>query len=582
MIHKVYSDLPTFKSLEFSPGLNILLSDKTATSTRLQTRNRAGKSSLVELVHFVLGGNADRESIFRCDALRQYAFGLDVDLAGTRVDADRSGTKPSEVRVTCQDVSRWPHQPNSKGLLTNERWRTVLGALAFGLEPGGTEASAWAPKFRQLYAYFARRQASGAFVSPFRQAAQQAEGDSQVALSYILGLDWTIAQQWQIVRDRERMLREVRRAASSEALGDVLGDPAELRTRLLVAQERAGRMRANVSYFRVVPEYEALEREASEITRALGVLADDNTTDRALAEDLRSALASEHEPSLADLATLYREAGVALPDVALRSFDDAAAFHHSVIANRRMYLGGELDAAERRIAARETEMQGRDQRRHQIMGIISAGGALEQYVALQSELTRMEHDTEATRKQLETAEYMQGQRAELSIERQRLLLRLTQDMREQASRVREAIVTFEDVSSRLYEKAGSLIIQESDDGPKFDVRIQGQKSKGVSAMQIFCFDVTLMRLASERGAGPGFLIHDSHLFDGVDPRQVATALQVGAAMADEHGYQYIVTMNSDTLSAEEAPPGFNPYDHVNSVRLTDATDDGGLFGIRFG
>ena len=66
-------------------------------------------------------------------------------------------------------------------------------------------------------------------------------------------------------------------------------------------------------------------------------------------------------------------------------------------------------------------------------------------------------------------------------------------------------------------------------------------------MQIFCFDMMLMEICQKQGRGPGFLIHDSHLFDGVDERQVAKALQLGAERAEASGFQYIVTMNSDAL-----------------------------------
>jgi len=76
------------------------------------------------------------------------------------------------------------------------------------------------------------------------------------------------------------------------------------------------------------------------------------------------------------------------------------------------------------------------------------------------------------------------------------------------------------------------------------------------------------------------LIHDSHLFDGVDPRQTARALAVGARLAEEIGFQYIVTLNSDAL-AELSSTDFNIERHLVSQRLTDATEDGGLFGIRF-
>lgn len=89
-----------------------------------------------------------------------------------------------------------------------------------------------------------------------------------------------------------------------------------------------------------------------------------------------------------------------------------------------------------------------------------------------------------------------------------------------------------------------------------------------------------MRLCAKRGIGPGFLIHDSHLFDGVDGRQVISALKVGAEMATELGFQYIVTMNEDD-AFKESVAGFSLQDHVLSTVLTDAKEDGGLFGFRF-
>jgi hypothetical protein len=40
-------------------------------------------------------------------------------------------------------------------------------------------------------------------------------------------------------------------------------------------------------------------------------------------------------------------------------------------------------------------------------------------------------------------------------------------------------------------------------------------------------------------------------------------------------------MNSDAVP-EKLPEGFDFSKHVLPVRLTDDTEDGGLFGIRFG
>ena len=99
-------------------------------------------------------------------------------------------------------------------------------------------------------------------------------------------------------------------------------------------------------------------------------------------------------------------------------------------------------------------------------------------------------------------------------------------------------------------------------------------------MQIYCFDMMLSQIASSRGLGPGFLFHDSHLFDPVDSRQVGIALQVGEVLSEQTGVQYITTFNSDKQLEFEGE--FNLSEHVLPVQLTDATETGGIFGFRFG
>ena len=76
------------------------------------------------------------------------------------------------------------------------------------------------------------------------------------------------------------------------------------------------------------------------------------------------------------------------------------------------------------------------------------------------------------------------------------------------------------------------------------------------------------------------MIHDSHLFDGVDERQVVGALAAAAKQVSACGWQYLVTMNSDVMP-KTFPDSFDIAPHILPVRLTDASADGGLFGIRF-
>ena len=573
MIYRIFSSVPTFKALEFKSGLNLLIAQKESGASEKQTRNRAGKTSLIEIVHFLTGSKPARDSLFRAEALADYSFGIEFDLGRERTVAERSGKESSKIHV---ESSRFPRRTTR---ISNSEWVEVLGEQMFGLDTLTMDAGR-APTFRSLFAYFVRRQLSEAFTTPEKQAAMQQAGDYQVALLFMLGLDWKIASDWQKVRDREKTLAEIKKAAGAGAFGGIIGKAADLRTQLTVAEARLNDLTAQVSSFRVLPQYEELEAEANQLTQQLKNISNADVIDAAAIRDLESAINGEAPPSLTELEGIYAEAGVTLPGVVVKRYDEVRSFHESVIRNRRDYLSGELDATKQRIASREQQKRRLDQRRAEVMGVLQSHGALEQYAKLQGEAARMEAEVASLRNRFESAEQLEGTKNELEIERNHLTLRLRRDFAEQKGRLGEAILAFEETSKRLYESAGSMTVEETSNGPIFQFLMQGSRSKGIKNMQIFCFDMMLMRLCAKRGIGPGFLIHDSHLFDGVDGRQVISALKVGAETAHELGFQYIVTMNEDDAFKEKIT-GFDLREYVLPVVLTDATENGGLFGFRF-
>ncbi|WP_086010146.1 DUF2326 domain-containing protein [Teredinibacter turnerae] len=146
--------------------------------------------------------------------------------------------------------------------------------------------------------------------------------------------------------------------------------------------------------------------------------------------------------------------------------------------------------------------------------------------------------------------------------------------------INDAIIAFADISSSLYDEPGKFIIDPTSNGPQFDFDIPGKKSTGKTKMQIFCFDMMLMKIWATETNRPRILVHDSIIFDGVDERQIAKALLVGAKMAELHGFQYIVTMNSDDMPDMSAYPDFNLDNYRVDLDITD-TETGGLFGFRF-
>jgi len=437
MIHCIYSTLPTFKNLEFHFGLNVLIAQKEQGASNRQTRNRVGKTSLIEIVHFLTGADAGKDSLFRVEPLTNEFFGMEFDLGGEEVSVERCGKQKSKLWVSGSSLL------DNRTKITNKEWITVLGEQIFGLDVM-QDFSGRTPTFRSLFAYFARRQLSGAFTTPEKHARMQQAGDYQVALMLLLDLDWKIASDWQQVRDREKTLTELKKAAGVGAFGSIIGKVSDLRTQLTVAEAHLNKLKSQVESFQVLPQYRELEAEADQITRDLNKLANDNVIDAAAIRDLETAMQAEAPPSLSDLESIYAEAGVALPGVAIKRYDEVRSFHESVIRNRKDYLSGELSSVKQRMEFREQQKAKLDQRRAEIMGILQSHGALDQFANLQGEMSRLEAEVESLRQRFYAAEQLEGSKNELEIERNRLTLRLRRDFSEQKQRLTEAILAFEE------------------------------------------------------------------------------------------------------------------------------------------
>ncbi len=566
MIRRLYSTLPKFKSIEFRSGLNILLAQKAEGAASGQTRNRAGKTSLVETVHFLMGANVVEKTPFSSSDLKGFTFGMELEIGSRLTTVERKNLPKAKPLVDGVSIS-------------STDWRSQLGTAFFGL-PTNAEEDDKAPSFRSLFPYFARRQASLGFTCPEKQALQQSPGDWQMALMYFLGLDWRLAREWQVVRDREKTLVALKKAASDGAFGATIGTAADLRTEHTLADARLAMLKAELADYHVLPEYRSLEKEADQIQAKLSQLSNENSVDLASTRRADAALHSESPPAPVDLEQVYQEAGIILDPSVMRRYEDVREFHASVLRNRQDYLREEIQSAQSQMNAREPEIQRLNKRRQEVMGLLQGKGALDQFVQRQAEAARLETKVESLARRLQAAEQLEGTKTELDLERGKLRLRLRRDFTEQNARVRAAIIAYEEFSKALYEEAGSMTIEDTPNGPAPKFPIQGDRSKGISSMKIFCFDLMLMKLCAERGVGPGFLIHDSHLFDGVDGRQIVSARRVGAASAEKYGFQYIVTLNEDD-AFKETESGFNVADYALPVRLTDATEDGGLFGFRF-
>lgn len=583
MIHSVSADRPEFQPVHFQAGLNLIVADRHEQATDKDTRNGVGKSLLLDIIHYCLGSNSflDRST---AEALGDWEFRLDFTLDSRRVTATRSLAAPSRVRIE-GDIAAWAPADRQRSLLDHttaklppKQWIRRLGSGLFDL-PTDNGDSGPHPSFRTLISYLGRRREDG-YLSPLTWIAKPSARDRDLHLAYLLGMNWECVRDWASLTDKDNDLQAFRKAIEKGIVAGTSATMGELESRRVQLEQEVEVSGAALGSFRVHPNYDALQKDADRLTTEIHELQNRDYADRQILSRYREATKEESPPKPLSIEQLYADAGVVFPDQLKRTLSDARRFYRDIVRNRSRFLGGEIEKLERTISERRAQIEKLTEERASVMQVLETHGALSEHSSLQERQVALLERLRVVKTQIENVERLTKEQEALRASRAEVQ-RTAQEDYEALRPIREtAIRLFNDNSKALYEVPGSLIIDVGPGGYRFRAEIDRSASEGIGRMQVFCFDLTVLQLQKRLGRGMDFLIHDSLMFDPVDTRQRARALERAHEVTSEIGAQYICALNSDMIPEKDFSEGFD-YEQFVRLRLSDESPEGRLFGIHF-
>ena len=576
--------------MRFGQGLNIVVATRTGSLgsslvDQRRTRNGAGKSSLIDIIRFILGGDIGRgTSVLDAPALRQDNFLMTFDIGGVPVNAFRSPHTKSRIDIS-GDYNHWPVPPETNpatGAVTMSvrTWNDLLGRTFFGLPREAHTRPRSNLSNNSCVSFFVRRARDGAFAHWVLTHRSQSSVRQAVPLFHLFGLDPDVALKFVRLDETKKAATELRRAIDKGLLSKAVGSVGHLRNELVKTRRRSERIKSRLAGRDVLEFYGEYEREAARLDREINEINDANYIDEQLLQDLDRATQDEAAPTLPDVRRMYEEAKVVLPDISLRQYEEVQLFHEAVISNRKAHLRAEIDSARNRINVRNRDRERLVARHQTILGLLQAGVSLNHYRKLDNELVQAEAEAADLSHRLALAERFENLKIDARAEKVDAERSLRDELKEKRALADEAISTFQEISAAIYALPAEFDISSSPTGPKFSIKEPAILSEGINNMQIFTFDMTLASMSARRGVWPGFLVHDSHIFDGVDGRQIGAALRAGHERMTALKGQYIITMNSDDLDKAQRETGEDFSSFIVDPVLTD-TETGGLFGFGF-
>jgi uncharacterized protein YydD (DUF2326 family) len=291
MLHALYADQSGFKGFVFRKGLNIILanrstSEKDADSkSARRTRNGAGKSSIIDIIHFLLGGKP--EGALQASELATWAFSLNVDVGDKLISVRR--------RVEDSKTVQFEHEALKDQKISNATWIQMLGEAWFGLRAPRPPGAA---SFRQIFSYFARRKKDGGYDDPIRTFRTQSNAVTETNLAVLFDLDSEIVRRFHqaknLLKQNEVAQRALRDLDKKAAIGDRRIDlEAQLSAEMAAAQLARDRLMTRIESFNVLPAFRELETELAGLNQEARDLSDRDVVDKEIITVSETAILAE-------------------------------------------------------------------------------------------------------------------------------------------------------------------------------------------------------------------------------------------------------------------------------------------------
>ncbi|HJX79881.1 DUF2326 domain-containing protein [Glutamicibacter sp.] len=577
MLVQLSANKDIFVPINFEPGLNVILADRTAEASKTDSRNARGKSSLLSAVNYCLGGNFPRE--FEVLADDNWEFRLTIILDGVTVAVSRNCASPRN-RVSIDhlsgEVPAWLSLLE-EGRLQVDTWKQVLGWKWFGLPDQVVDETARLSS-RTLLTYLIRRSAPD---DPTKIIAQQSARSSRVHTSYLMGLDWQVTNELAELKDEQQVYRAIDTATSSKFLSSAVGNEDDLlieRQEAILARDRVAQQTRD---FVLLDDPDDLISQADRLTGEVNSLRNDVYMARQMIALHEKSLEESAQSASDETLTMLRaEMTSAFREEALARLDEVEAFHNRIYQNRVGYLGQELEELRGRLSDHERRLSVALNRRTNVLSQINAGGVLDELLALQRSHVELGTHVRDLDLQIDALRRWDRAREELNVTKGELRVLASETLKERQSVVDRFANRFDSLIRSLYGRGGALTLKVDDDGYKVTLKVPASASTGVSRMKLFSYDLTLLAETESR-VHPKFLIHDSVVFDGVDTVQTQTALETVESLVtqpENSNFQYIVMLNSN-----EVPEALSRSEwFLNGVRRRILeTEIGGAFGLLF-
>lgn len=560
----IEKDGQLIRDIQFHKGINLIV-DETKTSSRKESGNNVGKTTVLRLIDYCLGGKG--ENIYNDPEFREKGgnsivkdYLLDNHVLITLIlKDDLEITTSEEVIIKRNFLSRKDKIQEINGEAFNNRnefWNELKRIIFKTTEPK--------PTFRQMISKNIRDE-KNRLVHTLKVLHNTTTFEEYEALYlFWLGVDIKGADKKQKLNQQIKIEKGLQKKLKKNS------SLPQLEQALIVLERSIDELEGKKDTFNLNDEYNddlnELNKVKSDLSSLSTVISRLEVRKDYILESQKELKKEVANVDVGQIEALYKEAKTLLPNLQ-RNFEETLTFHNEMLNEKSKYITKELPDLENEIKEKKLLVRDLLEKEHDITTKLQKTGAIEELQIIISELNqayeRKGNLEEQKRMWEDTVQSLEERKAELD-KINSGIVSLEEDIKQ---RVIDFNAYFSKISEELYGEQFYLSQEKNERAYELNISaISGNLGTGKKKGQMAAFDLAYIQFADSLGIDClHFILHDQ--IENVHDNQISSLLN---EVVNRINCQYIVPVLRDKL----------PKDiDVSSFEVLTLSQDDKLFRI---
>jgi len=489
---KIESKNGLIRNILFQKGANLIL-DYTEQENKTKSGNNVGKTTVLKLIDFCLGGKAKGIYIdpeFKTSNKEVETFLINQQVIITLVLVDDLYDTKEEINIQRNFLSRNEkiQQVNNENIRDDKKFQAKLKELIF-------KSTKEKPTFRQIIAKNIRDDENRIKNTLKVLHPTTTQEEYEALYLFWLGIDLDTNERKQKLLSLKKIEENLQKKLKKE------NNLPQIKQSLIVIDNAIKDLELKKDTFSVNPNYKNEIEKLNQIKMNLNMLST-NLSRLELRKNLILESQNEVEKNSINIDTkkvkeLYQSVKKLIPDLQ-KSFEDTLAFHNSMIKEKIRYITSELPEIEQQIKQLKSKIDENIQKEKNLSKSIIKSDLNQEYQEIITELTKL-YEQKGT--------FLEQRRMwEDSIERLNKINQELEAINKGIENIDELIqerITkfnefFSEISYKLYNERFILSSQKNDRGIELTIQsLSGRLGTGKKKGEIFAFDLAYIKFADE-------------------------------------------------------------------------------------